>query len=52
MQTALAAIGLTRPEARASLRVGFGRFTTEAEIDAAIAAINAAARAARLPAAA
>ena len=37
----LTALGLGAAEARASLRIGFGRFTTKAEIDAAAAQINA-----------
>jgi cysteine desulfurase len=37
----LTALGLSPATARASLRIGFGRFTTAAEIDTAAAAINA-----------
>lgn len=37
----LTAIGLDEAQARASLRLGFGRFTTSDEIDAAAALINA-----------
>jgi cysteine desulfurase len=37
----LAALGRTPAEARASLRMGWGRFTTAAEIDAAAAELNA-----------
>ncbi|PZN92590.1 MAG: IscS subfamily cysteine desulfurase [Alphaproteobacteria bacterium] len=37
----LTALGLPEPAAKASLRLGFGRFTTPAEIDAAAAQINA-----------
>ncbi|WP_426163859.1 cysteine desulfurase family protein [Sandarakinorhabdus sp. DWP1-3-1] len=37
----LTALGLSEPAAKASLRLGFGRFTTPAEIDAAAAQINA-----------
>lgn len=40
----LRAIGLSDAEARASIRLGFGRYTTEAEIDAAIGLIDAAGR--------
>jgi cysteine desulfurase len=39
----LAAIGLSVAEARSSIRLGFGRYTTEVEIDEATALINAAA---------
>ncbi|WP_419813827.1 cysteine desulfurase family protein [Glacieibacterium sp.] len=38
----LAALGLSPAAARASLRIGFGRFTTTSEIDAAAEQINAA----------
>ncbi len=38
----LTAIGLTDREARSSIRLGFGRYTSEAEIDAAAGLINAA----------
>jgi len=40
----LKAIGLTDREARSSIRLGFGRYTTAEEIETAAAAINAAAR--------
>jgi len=36
----LKAIGLSTAEARASIRLGFGRYTTAAEIDAAAAMLN------------
>jgi cysteine desulfurase len=36
----LSALGLTTAEARSSIRLGFGRYTTEAEIDAAAAMLN------------
>ncbi len=39
----LAAIGLTDAAARSSIRLGFGRYTTAAEIDSAMAQIEAAA---------
>jgi len=39
----LKAIGLSDAEARSSIRLGFGRYTTAAEIDSAIAQIEAAA---------
>ncbi|MBC7985055.1 MAG: cysteine desulfurase [Sphingomonadaceae bacterium] len=39
----LAAIGLSDAEARSSIRLGFGRYTTEEEIDRAVALITAAA---------
>jgi cysteine desulfurase len=39
----LKALGLTDAEARSSIRLGFGRYTTEEEIDTAIALINEAA---------
>jgi cysteine desulfurase len=38
----LKAIGLSEAQARSSIRIGFGRFTTEAQIDEAAALINAA----------
>jgi cysteine desulfurase len=38
----LTALGLPEATAKASLRIGFGRFTTATEIDAAAAQINAA----------
>jgi len=38
----LTALGLSDGEAKASLRLGFGRFTTAADIDAAVAQINVA----------
>ena len=41
----LAALGLPDPLAKASLRIGWGRFTTADEIDRAMAMINAAVRA-------
>ncbi len=40
----LRAIGLSETQARSSLRLGFGRYTTEAELEAAIDAIVAAAQ--------
>ena len=40
----LRAIGLSDPEARSSIRLGFGRYTTEEEIVSAIRRIDAAAR--------
>lgn len=39
----LTALGLSREQARSSLRIGFGRYTTEAELIEAIDRINAAA---------
>jgi cysteine desulfurase len=39
----LRAIGLTEPQARSSIRLGFGRYTTYHEIDSAAQAINQAA---------
>ena len=41
----LRALGLDGKEAKGSIRLGFGRYTTEEELKAAAAAINAAARA-------
>lgn len=41
----LRAIGLSDMESRTALRIGFGRYTGEAELDEAIAAIGAAAQA-------
>ena len=46
----LRAIGLRDAEARSSIRLGFGRYTTEAELVAALARIDAAARAQRIAA--
>ena len=46
----LRAIGLSDVEARNSVRLGFGRYTTEAELLAAVDRIDAAARAQRLAA--
>lgn len=46
----LRAIGLTDAEARSSIRIGFGRYTTEAELVKALARIDAAARAQRFAA--
>jgi cysteine desulfurase len=43
----LRAIGLSDAQARASIRLGFGRYTTEAELTDAITRIDAAARAQR-----
>lgn len=40
----LRAIGLTDAEAKSSIRLGFGRYTTAAEIETAAATINAAAK--------
>jgi cysteine desulfurase len=40
----LRALGLTDEEARASIRFGLGRFTTESEIDAAVATVTGAVR--------
>jgi cysteine desulfurase len=39
----LAALGLTGPQARSSIRLGFGRYTSEAELVTALALINDAA---------
>jgi cysteine desulfurase len=47
----LRALGLEDALARASLRIGLGRFSTEAEVDFAVERLAAAARAARRPAA-
>ena len=47
----LAALGLDAAAARSSLRIGWGRFTTEAEIDAAAAELNAVVARLRLQAA-
>ena len=41
----LRALGLDGKEAKGSIRLGFGRYTDEEDLDAAAAAINAAARA-------
>jgi len=41
----LRAIGLTEPQAKSSIRLGFGRYTTAEEIDFAAATINTAAEA-------
>jgi cysteine desulfurase len=40
----IAALGLSDREARSSIRLGFGRYTTEAELGEALASIDAAAR--------
>jgi cysteine desulfurase len=40
----LRAIGLTEPQAKSSIRLGFGRYTSAQDIESAAAAINAAAR--------
>jgi cysteine desulfurase len=47
----LTALGLSREQARSSLRIGFGRYTTEAELSEALDRINAAADAQALRAA-
>ncbi|MFO1058761.1 MAG: cysteine desulfurase family protein [Dongiaceae bacterium] len=47
----LRAIGLDEAAARGSLRIGLGRFSTEAEVDFAVERLAAAVRAARRPAA-
>ena len=39
----LRALGLTDTQARSSIRLGFGRYTTEAELGEAVAAFVAAA---------
>jgi cysteine desulfurase len=44
----LRALGRSQPEARSSIRLGFGRYTTTAEIEHAAALINAAADAQRI----
>ena len=46
----LAALGRSRAEAAASIRFGLGRDTTEAEIDAAVAAVAEAVAEIRRPA--
>ncbi|WP_294192915.1 cysteine desulfurase family protein [uncultured Sphingomonas sp.] len=46
----LRAIGLSEREARSSIRLGFGRYTTEAEVHDGVARIAAAARAQRVAA--
>ncbi len=46
----LKAIGLSNAQAKSSIRLGFGRYTTLAEIEEAAALINAAAEAQGLPA--
>ena len=46
----LRAIGLSEAEARSSIRIGFGRYTTEDELTEAIDRIDAAARAQRIAA--
>ncbi|MFW2852353.1 cysteine desulfurase family protein [Sphingomonas sp. TX0543] len=46
----LKAIGLTDAEARSSIRLGFGRYTSEGELEAALARILAAADAQRIAA--
>lgn len=46
----LAAIGLSDAEARSSIRIGFGRYTNEAELVAALGRIDEAARAQRIAA--
>ncbi len=44
----LTALGLSDREAKSSIRIGFGRYTIEAELMQAIDRINTAARAQRL----
>ncbi len=44
----LAAIGLTPSEARGSIRLGFGRYTTLAELEQAAGMVNACCSAARI----
>jgi cysteine desulfurase len=46
----LRAIGLSDAEAKSSIRLGFGRYTTEAELADALTRIDAAARAQRIAA--
>ena len=46
----LQAIGLSDAEARSSIRIGFGRYTTEADLTDALTRIDAAARAQRIAA--
>jgi len=46
----LGAIGLTDAEARNSIRLGFGRYTTEEELVTALDRIDTAARAQRIAA--
>ncbi|RYD55375.1 MAG: cysteine desulfurase [Sphingomonadales bacterium] len=46
----LRAIGLSDKEARSSIRLGFGRYTSEEELIGALDRINSAARAQRIPA--
>lgn len=46
----LRALGLSDAEARSSIRLGFGRYTTEAELREAVTRIDAAARAQRIAA--
>ena len=46
----LRAIGLSDPEARASIRIGFGRYTSDEELAGALRRIDAAARAQRVAA--
>jgi cysteine desulfurase len=46
----LRAIGLTEAEATGSIRIGFGRYTTEEELVTALKRIDAAARAQRIAA--
>jgi cysteine desulfurase len=46
----LRAIGLSDAEAKSSIRLGFGRYTNEEELMAALDRITAAARAQKVPA--
>lgn len=46
----LAALGLTDAQAKSSIRIGFGRYTTEEELVTAIDRIDAAARSQEMPA--